>query len=72
VQRHSGRIRAIYIRSVDQRPERLAAIDALAAALAKTHTQFVLAPDSVSAAVHAAAEGYIDASALPVIRAEAV
>jgi hypothetical protein len=40
--------------------------------MARTDTQFVLAPDSVSAAVHAAAEGYIDASALPVIRAEAV
>ena len=72
VQRHTGRIRAIYIRSIDQRPERLAAIDALAAAMAKTDTQFVLAPDSVSAAVHAAAEGYIDASALSLIRAEAV
>ena len=70
VERHPGRIRAIYIRSVDRRPERLAALDALAAAMTKTTTQFVLAHDSAPAAMHAAAEGYIDPAALPDIRAE--
>jgi phosphatidate phosphatase APP1 len=64
VQRYPNRIRAIYIRSVDQRPERLRAIAALAARVSETTTQFVLAQDSASAAAHAAGEGLIASSAL--------
>jgi phosphatidate phosphatase APP1 len=70
VRRHPRRIRAIYIRSVDQRPERLSAIAALAEEVRKTATQFVLAPDSAFAAAHAAGEGLIDSGALPEIGAE--
>jgi phosphatidate phosphatase APP1 len=65
VMRHPNRIRAIYIRSVDQRPERLQAIAALATRVSDTTTQFVLAQDSASAAAHAAGEGFISSSALP-------
>lgn len=64
VARHGGRIRAVYIRSVDQRAERLAAIAALAERVQATTTQFVLAPDSAFAAAHAAGEGLIASSAL--------
>jgi phosphatidate phosphatase APP1 len=70
VKRHPERIRAIYIRSVDKRRERLAAIDALAAAIRSTKTQFVVVPDSHSAAVHAAGEGLIDGAALASIRGD--
>jgi phosphatidate phosphatase APP1 len=70
VKQHPERIRAIYIRSVDQRPERLAAIDVLAETIRATNTQFVLAPDSEFAAVHAAGEGLIASSALASIRSE--
>ena len=68
--RYPDRVRAIYIRSVDQRQERLAAIDALAATITAMKTQFVLAPDSEFAAVHAAAEGLIASGALALIREE--
>ncbi|HUP94534.1 MAG TPA: phosphatase domain-containing protein [Burkholderiales bacterium] len=68
--RYPDRIRAIYIRSVDQRQERLAAIDALAATITAMKTQFVLAPDSEFAAVHAAAEGLIASHTLALIREE--
>jgi phosphatidate phosphatase APP1 len=64
VARHAARVRAVYIRSVDQRSERLAAIAALAERVQATTTQFVLAPDSTFAAAHAAGEGLIASSAL--------
>jgi phosphatidate phosphatase APP1 len=67
VRRYPQRVRAIYIRSVDQRPERLAAIAALAEEVRSTPTQFVLAADSASAAAHAAGEGLIDSAALAAI-----
>ncbi|HYC47789.1 MAG TPA: phosphatase domain-containing protein [Burkholderiales bacterium] len=71
VKRHPGRIRAIYIRCVDRRRERLAGLAALAEAVSRTSTQFVLAPDSAYAAAHAAGEGLIARSALPRIAARA-
>jgi len=70
MRRHPNRIRVIYIRSVNRRPKRLAAIQKLIAEVAKTGCQLVLAPDSEHAAVHAAAEGLISAAALRPIRAE--
>lgn len=70
VHRHPGRIRVIYIRCVDRSPARLAAIDRLAAEVSGTTCQFLLAPDSAFAAVHAAAEGLIDPAALAGIRAD--
>lgn len=70
VRRHPGRIRAIYIRSVDPDPARADAIDALAAQVGASGAQLVLAPDSVFAAAHAAAEGLIAAEALADVRAD--
>jgi phosphatidate phosphatase APP1 len=68
VHRFPERIRAIYIRSVD--PGRVSAIETLAREVAKTGCQLVLAPDSVPAAAHAAAEGLIQASELLAVRAD--
>ena len=67
VRRFPGRIRAIYIRSVDRRAQRLASIAALAETVRQTPTQFVLASDSAEAAAHAAGEGLIDARFVPLI-----
>jgi phosphatidate phosphatase APP1 len=62
--RHPGRIRVIYIRSVDRSGDRLAAIEALVKQVAATKCQLVLAPDSEFAAAHAAAEGLIPAAGI--------
>jgi phosphatidate phosphatase APP1 len=70
VGKYPNRIRVIYIRSIDTKPERLAAIDKLIAAIAETGCQFVLAPDTEFAAAHAAAENLIAAAELPNIREE--
>ena len=70
LRRHPDRVRVIYIRSVDPRPARLAAIEKLAAAAARTGCQLVLARDSEAAATHAAAEGLIPTSVLREVRAE--
>jgi phosphatidate phosphatase APP1 len=64
------RIRAIYIRSVDPRAERLSEIDRLAASVRNDGAQLVLASDSAMAATHAAAEGLIATAALAAIRAD--
>jgi phosphatidate phosphatase APP1 len=70
VRRHPQRIRAIYIRSIDPRPERLTAIRKLIEEVARTGCQLVLAPDSEYAAAHAAAEGLIAAAELAQVRAD--
>jgi phosphatidate phosphatase APP1 len=70
VRRYPRRIRAIYIRSVDPRPERLGAIATLSGEVARTGCQLVLAPDSEYAAAHAAGEGLIAAAALAEVRAD--
>jgi phosphatidate phosphatase APP1 len=70
VQRFPQRIRAIYVRSVNQDPARIAAIERLIKEVAKTGCQLVLAPDCEPAAAHAAAEGLIQASELRAVRAE--
>ncbi|HYR35576.1 MAG TPA: phosphatase domain-containing protein [Burkholderiales bacterium] len=70
VRRYPKRIRVIYIRSVNRRAKRLAAIERLIAHVARTGCQLVLAPDSEHAAAHAAAEGLIEAKALRAVRAE--
>ena len=70
VQRFPQRIRAVYIRSVN--PKRITEIENLAAEIAKTGCQLVLAPDCEPAAAHAAAEGLIQASELRKVRAERV
>jgi phosphatidate phosphatase APP1 len=65
-----NRIRVIYIRSINTKPERLAAIDKLITEIAETGCQLVLAPDTEFAAVHAAAEKLIATDELPKIREE--
>jgi phosphatidate phosphatase APP1 len=70
VRRHPLRIRVVYIRSVDPRPQRSLAIEKLIAEVAPTGCQLVLAPDSEFAAAHAAGEGLIAATALAEVRAD--
>jgi phosphatidate phosphatase APP1 len=70
VRKYPKRIRTIYIRSINTKPERLAAIDKLIAEIAETGCQLMLAPDTEFAAVHAAAEKLISADELPNIREE--
>jgi phosphatidate phosphatase APP1 len=68
VRRHPDRVCAIYIRSVDPDPARIAAVAKLAAEVAKTGCQLVLVPDSEFAAAHAAGEGFISPAALSEVR----
>ncbi len=70
VRRHPRRIRAVYIRSVNPDPRRIAAIERLIGEVAKTGCQLVLAADSLAAAAHAAAEGLIQPSDLRAVRAD--
>jgi phosphatidate phosphatase APP1 len=70
VRRHPKRVRAIYIRSVNRRPARLAALERLAAEVAATGCQLVVARDAEAAAIHAAAEGLIPASSLGQVQTE--
>ena len=70
VRRHPERIRAIYIRSVDPDPRRIAAIGRLSREVARTGCQLVLAGDSLAAAAHAAGEGLIQPSDLRAVRAD--
>ncbi len=70
VQRFPERIRAIYIRLVRPDAARVKAIDKLIAQVSRSGCHLVLAPDSEFAAAHAAGEGWIQASALPAIRAD--
>lgn len=72
VRRFPKRIRAIYIRSINRAPSRVAAIETLIKEVAKTGCQLVLAPDSEHAAAHAASEGLMEPSALRHVRAEAL
>jgi phosphatidate phosphatase APP1 len=65
-----GRIPAIYIRDVTRSAERSAAVRALANEMLAARCSLVLAEDTVSAAKHAAAHGWISADALPAIEGE--
>jgi phosphatidate phosphatase APP1 len=68
VHRFPDRIRVIYIRSVSAR--RVAEVERLAAEVAQTGCQLVLAADTEAAAAHAAAEGLIQASDLRAVRSD--
>jgi phosphatidate phosphatase APP1 len=70
VRRFPDRIRAIYIRSVNKK--RISEITQLALEVAKTGCQLVLAEEAESAAVHAAAEGLIQASDLRAVRSDRI
>lgn len=70
VRRHPHAVRMIYIRNVNPDPSRIDALDALIDEVSATGVQLVLAPDSVFAAAHAAAEGLIAVDRLPDIRSD--
>ena len=70
VKEYPARIRAIYIRSINKRPSRLAAIDRLIEEVRHTDSQLVLTPDSEFAAAHAAAEGLISTNELAAVRSD--
>ena len=70
MRRFPTRIRAMYIRSVHTKPERTAAIEKLVAEVARTGCQLVLAPNTETAAAHAAAERLITVDDLRKVRAD--
>ena len=70
VKEYPTRIRTVYIRNIDGRPARLAAIDKLIEEVRHTGSQLVLTPDSEFAAAHAAAEGLISTALLASVRSE--
>ena len=70
VEEFPGRIPAIYIRDVTRTAERSAAVQALANEMRAARCSLVLAEDTVSAAKHAVAHGWIGAEALPAIEGE--
>ena len=64
VRRYPGRILAVYIRNVVRHPERIAAIQTLAAEVTSAGSALVLADDTLAAARHAAEKGWIRSEAL--------
>jgi phosphatidate phosphatase APP1 len=70
VRRHPQAVRMIYIRNVNPDPVRIEALDKLIEEVSTTGTQLILAPDSVFAASHAAAEGLIKVDRLAGVRSD--
>jgi phosphatidate phosphatase APP1 len=70
VRRHPASVRVIYIRNVNPDPSRIEALDRLIEEVSATGIQLILAPDSVFAASHAAAEGLIHVDRLAAIRSD--
>lgn len=70
VRRHPASVRMIYIRNVNPDPARIEALDRLIDEVSSTGTQLILAPDSVFAASHAAAEGLIRVDRLDAVRSD--
>ena len=68
---HPGRIPAIYIRSVDRRPDRLSAIEALAKEVREAGSSLVLGDDTVAIARHAAEHGWIEPDRLAEVSGDA-
>lgn len=67
VERHPGRVRAIYLRDVLFRPGRQREIEALAEQVAAHGVEMRLVADTAEAAEHAVAQGWIPAESLPAI-----
>jgi phosphatidate phosphatase APP1 len=63
---HPGRVMAIYIRNVSG-DQRRSSIETIAQRLAAQNCSFLLAPDSIAMARHAAGHGFVPAQALQVI-----
>ena len=70
VSEHPGRILAIYIRNVSQHSERSESIRRLAETVAAAGSTLLLADDTLTAARHAAAHGWINEDALAEIGSE--
>lgn len=70
VRRHPNQVKVIYIRNVNPDPARIDALDKLIEEVSATGTQLILAPDSVFAASHAAAEGLIHIDRLAAVRSD--
>lgn len=70
VKQYPNRIRAVYIRDVNPKPDRIESIHKLIAEINKVGSELVFASDSEFAARHAAAEGLIAADELENIRVE--
>ncbi|MFC5478496.1 App1 family protein [Massilia suwonensis] len=70
VRRHPQQVRMIYIRNVNPDPVRIEALDKLIEGVSSTGAQLILAPDSVFAASHAAAEGLIAVDRLAAVRSD--
>ncbi|MDQ2988609.1 MAG: hypothetical protein M3R60_05865 [Pseudomonadota bacterium] len=68
MRRHPKSVRIIYIRNINPDPARIDAVDWLIEAVSATGVQLILAPDSVFAASHAAAEGPIDVDRMASVR----
>ncbi|WP_189446067.1 App1 family protein [Salinicola rhizosphaerae] len=68
VKAYPDRVRAVYIRKVDNDPERDAAIEVLANEMRESGCELVLARDSASMAEHALANGFISNEGLEEVR----
>lgn len=71
VREFPNRVRAIYIRNVTPEGERAAAVHTLASEVAAAGSTLLLADDTLSAARHAAAQGWIADEALQAIASDA-
>jgi phosphatidate phosphatase APP1 len=72
VREHPGRVLAIYIRNVSQRPHRIRAVEALAREVVEAGSSLLLAADSFAMAAHAAERGLIAPEAFAHVLAERV
>jgi len=70
VREFPGRVLAVYIRNVSQHPERAESIRRLAQQVSDGGSTLLLADDTLTAARHAAAHGWITEDALPDIGSE--
>jgi len=70
VHEFSGRVRAVYIRNVNQDAERSQAIRALGDEILKAGSSLVLADDTLAAARHAAEHGFISPDSLDDVAAD--
>lgn len=70
VRAYPGRVPAVYIRNVSRAPERAAAIRKLADQVVAAGSTLVLTDDTLAAAQHAAAQGWINPASLDEIATE--
>jgi phosphatidate phosphatase APP1 len=71
VQSYPQRVLAVYIRNVSHKTKRIDAINALSAEIAQAGSSLILADDTLAAAKHAAAQGWIPSEVLTAIADDA-